>query len=186
VSKIEQKTLSEVKSKKLLAKYGIDFADEIEVFTISESVVAAEKIGYPVVVKVCGDLISHKSERGLVRLKLSNAADVKQAASDLSAACLPSDGETSLLISKMESGRRELIIGLIRDEQFGSFVMLGLGGVFAEVLSDTVFAMTPLGLDGALTLIDRLNNQDALGDFRGEKAINRLQLAEMLVSLSNI
>ena len=186
MSKIGQKTLSEVKSKKLLAKYGIDFADEIEVFTISESVVAAEKIGYPVVVKVCGDLISHKSERGLVRLKLSNAADVEQAASDLSAACLASDGETSLLISKMESGRRELIIGLIRDEQFGSFVMLGLGGVFAEVLSDTVFAMTPLGLDGALTLIDRLNNQDALGDFRGEKAINRLQLAEMLVSLSNI
>ena len=79
MSKIGQKTLSEVKSKKLLAKYGIDFADEIEVFTISESVVAAEKIGYPVVVKVCGDLISHKSERGLVRLKLSNAADVEQA-----------------------------------------------------------------------------------------------------------
>ena len=154
--------LSEVKSKKLLTQFGIIFAEEIEVLTISDAVIAAEKIGYPVVVKVCGDSISHKTERGLVRLKLNHASDVERAASELNAACLPSDGETSLLISKMESGRRELIIGLIRDEQFGSFIMLGLGGVFAEVLNDTVFAMTPLGLDGAFALIDRLHNQDAL------------------------
>lgn len=178
--------LSEVKSKKLLTQFGIVFAEEIEVLTISDAVIAAEKIGYPVVVKVCGDSISHKTERGLVRLKLNHASDVERAASELNAACLPSDGETSLLISKMESGRRELIIGLIRDEQFGSFIMLGLGGVFAEVLNDTVFAMTPLGLDGAFALIDRLHNQDALQEFRGDKAINRLQLAEMLVSLSNV
>lgn len=178
--------LSEVKSKKLLTQFGIIFAEEIEVLTISDAVIAAEKIGYPVVVKVCGDSISHKTERGLVRLKLNHASDVERAASELNAACLPSDGETSLLISKMESGRRELIIGLIRDEQFGSFIMLGLGGVFAEVLNDTVFAMTPLGLDGAFALIDRLHNQDALQEFRGDKAINRLQLAEMLVSLSNV
>ncbi len=178
--------LSEVKSKKLLTQFGIIFAEEIEVLTISDAVIAAEKIGYPVVVKVCGDSISHKTERGLVRLKLNHASDVERAASELNAACLPSDGETSLLISKMESGRRELIIGLIRDEQFGSFIMLGLGGVFAEVLNDTVFAMTPLGLDGAFALIDRVHNQDALQEFRGDKAINRLQLAEMLVSLSNV
>lgn len=178
--------LSEVKSKKLLTQFGIIFAEEIEVLTISDAVIAAEKIGYPVVVKVCGDSISHKTERGLVRLKLNHASDVERAASELNAACLPSDGETSLLISKMESGRRELIIGLIRDEQFGPFIMLGLGGVFAEVLNDTVFAMTPLGLDGAFALIDRLHNQDALQEFRGDKAINRLQLAEMLVSLSNV
>ena len=176
--------LSEVKSKKILARYGITFADEKEVQSAGDAVEAAEKIGYPIVIKVCADSISHKTERGLVRLNIQNAAEAEDASLDLLKATKPEDGAISLLVAKLESGRRELIIGLVRDEQFGPFVMLGLGGVFAEVMNDTVFVSAPIDIADALALIDRLKNQKLLDDFRGEKAVDRNQLGQMLVALS--
>lgn len=176
--------LSEVKSKLILSKYGIKFAEEQEVRSAREAIVAAENIGYPVAIKLCSDAISHKTERGLVRLNVRDATEAEAASVALLGATVPEDGATSLLVAKMESGRRELIVGLVRDEQFGCFVMLGLGGVFAEVMNDTVFAPTPLDMTTATALIDRLENQNFLGEFRGDHAIDRNQLAQILVSLS--
>ena len=176
--------LSEVKSKHILSRYGIKFAEEQEVRTVREAIIAAENIGYPVAIKLCADAISHKTERGLVRLNIRDATEAEAASVALLGATEPSDGVTSLLVAKMETGRRELIVGLVRDEQFGPFVMLGLGGVFAEIMSDTVFAPTPLDMTTATALIDRLENQNFLDEFRGDQAIDRNQLAQILVSLS--
>lgn len=177
-------TLSEVKSKQILSKYGIKFAEEQEVQSVSEAIIAAENIGYPVAIKLCADAISHKTERGLVRLNIRDAIEAETASIDLLGATEARDGATSLLVAKMENGRREFIVGLVRDEQFGPFVMLGVGGVFAELMNDTVFAPAPLDRTNANALIDRLRSQNFLGEFRGEDAIDRGQLAEILMSLS--
>ncbi|MFM8452689.1 MAG: acetate--CoA ligase family protein [Acidimicrobiaceae bacterium] len=177
-------TLSEVKSKQLLAKYGVPFSTEIEVTSANEAVAAASEIGFPVAIKICADAISHKTERGMVKLNIRTSTEVHEACAALLDQVRPEDGKASLLVAKMESGRRELIAGVVGDEQFGSFVMLGMGGVFAEVLDDSSFAPTPLDLQSAFRLIDQLRSQTVLGEFRGEHAVDRRQLAEVLVSLS--
>ena len=181
---MKQLMLSEVKSKQFLSKYGLVFATEIEAFLVSDAVEAANRIGYPVAIKICADAISHKTERGLVKLNIRDSTEAKEAASMLLNEVRPEDGKASLLVAQMESGRRELIAGVIQDEQFGNFVMLGLGGVFAEVLSDTAFAPAPLDANSALDLINRIKNQAFLDEFRGELAVDREQLAKFLVSLS--
>ena len=181
---MKQLMLSEVKSKQFLSKYGLAFATEIEAFSVGDAVEAANRIGYPVAIKICADAISHKTERGLVKLNIRESTEAKEAASMLLSEVRPEDGKASLLVAQMESGRRELIAGVIQDEQFGNFVMLGLGGVFAEVLSDTAFAPAPIDTNSALALINRIKNQAFLDEFRGERAVDREQLAKFLVSLS--
>ncbi|NBR99144.1 MAG: hypothetical protein EBT42_01995 [Actinobacteria bacterium] len=184
-----QTTLSETKSKSLLQKFGVVFAAEIEVTTdgdqIANAVKAAEQIGFPVVVKLCGDSIAHKTERGLVRLGVNSADATAIAARDLLAKATVDDGDVSLLIAKMESGKREFIAGVMRDPQFGLFVMLGLGGIYAEVIADVAFAPVPLSKTGALALQGRLRQQKILESFRGESAVSKDQLADALVALSN-
>ncbi|MFM8688637.1 MAG: acetate--CoA ligase family protein, partial [Acidimicrobiaceae bacterium] len=115
---------------------------------------------------------------------IRSATEANDASVALLSQVRPEDGKTSLLVAKMESGRRELIAGVVGDEQFGSFVMLGMGGVFAEVFNDTAFAPIPLNFQSALTLIDQLGSQTVLGEFRGEHADDRRQLADILVALS--
>ena len=184
-----QTTLSETRSKSLLKQFGVVFADETEVTadydSVEKAVTAAEQIGFPVVVKLCGDTIAHKTERGLVRLGLESAAATAIAARELLAKATSDDGEVSLLIAKMESGKRELIAGIMRDPQFGLFVMLGLGGIYTEVLADVAFAPVPLSKKDALALQDRLQQQKILDGFRGESAVSREQLANVLVALSD-
>ena len=178
--------ISEIESKKILRKFGINFADETETFATEQAIDAATKIGFPVAIKLCASSISHKSERGLVRLNVRNAQEALNAATELLAQATVADGKVSLLVAKMEKGRRELIVGLVRDAQFGAFVMCGLGGIFAEVLDDFVFAPTPIDQNGARRMIARLKQQDVLGNFRGDEPLVVEQLCEVLIAVSNL
>ncbi len=121
-------TLSERASKALLADVGVPIAPERFVASASKAGVAADELGYPVVAKLNGDSIAHKTERGLVRLSLADRSAVELAASELLAAATADDGEVDVLVAPMISGNRELIAGVVRDAQFGAMVMLGLGG----------------------------------------------------------
>src|SRR5436853_628979 len=118
------RTLSEAESKRLLARHGVPVLDERAAADPDEAASAADAIGYPVVVKLCGEAIAHKTERGLVRLNLADAASVRAASSDLLAAATAEDGAVSLLVAPMVKGNRELIAGLANDPQFGMTVML--------------------------------------------------------------
>ncbi|MCB1001078.1 MAG: acetate--CoA ligase family protein [Acidimicrobiales bacterium] len=177
-------TLSESASKALLAEYGVPMADERVVASAADAATAATELGYPVVAKLCGDTIAHKTERGLVRLRLGDAAAVEQAAADLLAAARPEDGEVSVLVAPMVSGNRELIAGVVRDPQFGANVMLGVGGILAEAIADVVFRPVPLTAIDAAEMIDQLATQQLLGAFRGEAAVDRQQLQAVLLGLS--
>jgi acyl-CoA synthetase (NDP forming) len=180
-------TLSEHASKALLAEYGVPAAREAWVASEDGAVLAAQEIGFPVVVKLCGDAIAHKTERGLVRLALGDAEAVREAAAELLAARRPEDGEVGLLVAEQVRGRRELIAGLVRDPQLGPCVMLGLGGILTEALGDVVFAAAPLSPAEARHLPERLAASHLLlRPFRGEPAVDRDALARVLLALSRL
>jgi acetyl-CoA synthetase (ADP-forming) len=179
-------TLSEDASKRLLAAHGVPVPDERVVGTAGEAAAAATEIGFPVVVKLCGDAIAHKTERGLVRLGLVSAGAVETAGAELLAAARPDDGAVGLLVAPMVRGTRELIAGLNLDPQFGMTVMLGIGGVLAEAIADVVFRLVPIDRVDAGEMIDDLATQALLGPFRGEPAVDRERLSDVLVGLSDL
>ena len=179
-------TLSESASKLLLAEFGVPMAPEETVPDADSAIEAAVRLGFPVVAKLCGDAIAHKTERGLVRLRLADEAAVRTAAIDLLALARPEDGDVSVLVAPMVTGNRELIAGVVRDPQFGASVMLGVGGVLAEAVADVVFRPAPLDAVTAHEMIDGLATQKLLGAFRGEAPVDRDALAAVLVGLGRV
>jgi len=180
----DQQTLSEAMSKQLLAPFGFPFTSEAIVDTSVEAGDAADAMGYPVVVKLNGSNIAHKTERGLVRLQLADRNAVEQAALQLLALATVSDGKVQLLVARMINGSRELIVGMVNDPVFGNTAMLGIGGIFAEVIQDVVFAPLPIDKSRALEMIDALKYKSMLQEFRGEKAVNVGALSDALVAMS--
>lgn len=181
---MSSRTLSEAESKALLAPHGVPFAPEHVVASPDAAVDAAAELGGPVVVKLNGDAIAHKTERGLVRLGLVGADAVRAAATELLAAARPEDGEVSLLVAPMLRGARELIAGLATDPQFGRTVVLGIGGILAEAIADVAIRPLPLTEVDAREMIDELATQALLGEFRGEPAVDREALVAVLLGLS--
>ena len=126
------RTRSEHASKEIVAAYGVRIPIERCVADSASAVEAAEEIGFPVVLKLTGEGIAHKTERRLVRLAVADARAVEQAAEELLALSRLEDGEVSLLVAEQVQGQRELIAGFVRDPQFGPCVLLGLGGILAD------------------------------------------------------
>ncbi len=177
-------TLSEAESKRRLAAHGVPLLDERTAASPDAAAAAAAEIGFPVVVKLCGDAIAHTTERGLVRLNLADVAAVRSAGAELFAKATPDDGPVELLVAPMVRGTRELIAGLVRDPQFGPCVMLGIGGVLAEAIADVQIRLVPIDRVDADEMIDQLATQALLGTFRGEPAVDREALGAVLLGLS--
>jgi succinyl-CoA synthetase beta subunit len=182
--RIGQKALSEYDAKRFLSGHGIPVAEMRLCRTPEKAAESAAAIGWPVVVKACSPDLLHKSEHGAVHLNLASGEAVKQACRQLAAG-----GHTDIdgyLVEAMLCGRRELVAGMTRDPQFGPCVMLGAGGVFTEVLDDTVFRVAPFERSEALEMITELRSGKMLGDFRGEAAVDRHMLAGILLALGEI
>jgi acetate---CoA ligase (ADP-forming) subunit beta len=177
-------TLSEAASKELLGAFDVPFPPERVVGSADDAVGAADDLGYPVVVKLGGAGIAHKTERGLVRLGLGSAEQVRDASAELLAAATPDDGDVHLLVAPMLRATRELIAGLHHDPQFGMTVMLGVGGIVAEAVADVTFRLVPIEPPDAEEMIDDLALQALLGEFRGEPAVDRTAVADVLLGLS--
>jgi len=179
-------TLSEHESKTLLSGHGIPVAPERFVSDPDGAAVAAAELGFPVAVKLCGRAIAHKTERGLVRLGLSDASTVRTAAAELLAAATPQDGDVALLVCSMVRGNRELIAGCIDDAVFGRCVMVGIGGILAEAVEDVVLRLAPIAIVDAEEMIEDLGSQKLLQAFRGEPPVDTEVLARLLVGLSDV
>jgi acetate---CoA ligase (ADP-forming) subunit beta len=177
-------TLSEAASKELLGAFGVPFPPQRVVGSPDDAAAAADSLGYPVVVKLGGQGIVHKTERGLVRLGLVSADQVHAAAAALLGVATPEDGDVHLLVAPMLRATRELIAGLHDDPQFGMTVMLGVGGIFAEAVADVTFRLVPIEPVDAEEMIDDLALQALLGEFRGEPAVDRAAVADVLLGLS--
>lgn len=179
-------TLSEFASKEILARHGLPILQERVVTSSSEITGVLAQMSLPVVAKLCGPSIAHKTERGLVKLNLQTNDDVVKAVNDLLAAAVPGDGEVEVLIAPMVKSSREFIAGVVRDAQFGANVMLGVGGVLAEAIADVVFRPVPLSTHDAHEMVTELRSQKLLGEFRGEPAVSIDALVRVLLALSNV
>jgi len=177
-------TLTEAEAKELLKQYGIPVVKEKVVKTIEEAEKIAEKIGYPVVIKGLGAKLTHKTEKGLVKLNLKHKEEVRNAALCIKEAA--GNDLEGFLIYRMLDGKREFVAGLFQDEQFGPTVMFGLGGIFTEAIGDVVFRLAPIDECEARKMIDELHAQKLLGAFRGENAPDKDSLTKTLVGLSQI
>ena len=184
-AKMEGRTaLTEAEAKDLLKNFGIPVVKEISVKTECDLDSAVKSIGYPLVLKGLGSRLTHKTERGLVKLNLKNKEDVDSAAIYIKDAA--GDDLEGFLIQPMLEGKREFVAGLFYDEQFGPAVMFGLGGVFTEAIGDVVFRLAPINEKEATLMIQELHAKKLLGDFRGEKAPDMEALVKVLVGLSEI
>lgn len=179
-------TLSESDSKALIREFGVPVVAERLVATAAQSGDAAESLGYPVVAKLCGDHIAHKTERGLVRLGLDTPDAVANAVAELLAAATPEDGDVSVLLAPMIRGNRELIAGMHRDAQFGPTILLGLGGIIAEAVQDVAIRLAPISDLDVMEMCEQLSSQRLLGAFRGEAAVDRDALRAVLQGLSSV
>jgi acetyltransferase len=179
--------LSEHDSKQLLAGYGLPLAAEKLVESAEAAAAAAEELGFPVVLKLCGEGLAHKTERELVLLGLRDADAVRHAAEDLFDRARPEDGVQGLLVAEHVEGRRELIAGLVRDPQFGPCVSLGLGGILTEAVGDVVFAAAPLSRAEARGMLEGLRTRHLLlRPFRGDPPVNVERLVDILVGLARL
>ena len=179
-----RKTLSEYESKLVLASYQIPVTREMVVETNDDLLSAIHEIGYPVVMKACSPDISHKTEKGLVRTDIRDDIEALDTFKDIMAGMNGAKG--GVLVQEMVKGKRELVVGLIRDPQFGPCVMFGLGGIFTEILKDVSFRLAPLEKRDALEMMDEIKAHKILGAVRGMEPVDRDILSEMLINVGKI
>jgi acetate---CoA ligase (ADP-forming) len=161
----------------LLDAAGIPRAGEAVVSKLDDAVSAAEKLGYPVVMKVVGPV--HKSDVGGVVLNVKNAESVKAEFERM----MKIKDTTAVLLQPMLSGT-ELFAGAKYEDKFGHMILCGMGGIFIEVLKDVSSRLSPLNMEDALEMIRNLKSYKIIQGVRGQKGINENIFADVLVRLS--
>jgi acetate---CoA ligase (ADP-forming) subunit beta len=179
-----RKALSEYESKQVLAAWGIPVTREILAADRGVLSQALNQIGFPLVMKGCSAEIAHKTEKNLVWVDIRNEAEAHVAFDDLMAGMNGSGG--AVLVQEMIGGRRELVMGLTRDPQFGPCVMFGLGGIFTEILKDISFRKAPLEKYDALEMMQDIKGRRILETIRGMPAADTDALADMLMRIGLI
>lgn len=179
-----QKALSEFDSKQLMKMAGIPVSRNYLAKSKEEAIKYAQQLGFPVVLKGCSDTLTHKTELGMVKLKLKTKKDVANAYDEITGKGIPLDGV--LVQEWLDGDNREFVLGSIKDPQFGPCVMFGLGGVFTEALQDVSFRVAPITSIDAYEMMDELKTKKLLGAFRGSPAVDKEMLAQALVGLSEL
>jgi acyl-CoA synthetase (NDP forming) len=177
---------SEAEAKRLLGLAGIAAAPERACATADEAVAAAARFGFPVVLKILSPDILHKSEIGGVLLDVADAAAVRAGFATLMERGRAVAGARieGVLVARQLRGGVECILGIHRDPVFGPIAMVGLGGIFVEVLKDVAFRRCPFGEDVAQAMIRGLRGAPLLTGVRGRKPADVAALARMLARLS--
>lgn len=181
--------VSELNAKKLLASYGIPVSMPESAATSFEAVELAEKMGYPVVMKIDSDAITHKSDAGGVRLNLCNQEAVMAAWDSMMEQVRAYDpdavvkGVTIQPMVKMEDSL-ELILGAKRDPVFGTVILVGMGGVTAELFADRALGFPPLNERLARLMLESLKIWPLLKGYRGRPAVDIDKLVGIMIRLS--
>ncbi len=158
--------ISEFDAKQLLAQFGVAVPRGARVATAAQAMAAAETLGYPVALKACGPLIGHKSDVGGVHLGLTDAAAVGCAAS----AVLDRTGAELLVERMVTDAIAELIVGVARDPVFGAYLLVGSGGVLAELIADRRILLLPASPAEIRAAVESLRAMRLLRGYRGRPA----------------
>ena len=152
-------SLTEFESKRLLSKFGLISCNESTAKNYEEAAAAALEIGYPIVLKISGEGTEHKSELGGVKLGINNQDELSVAFDEI----LVSNSEVSeFLICEHIEGKREFIAGYHIDKDFGPTIMFGLGGIFAEAISDASFRLLPCSREALVRMVYELKSNALL------------------------
>ncbi|GAA0808220.1 bifunctional acetate--CoA ligase family protein/GNAT family N-acetyltransferase [Spirilliplanes yamanashiensis] len=168
---------------RLLNAYGIRLVDAAWVGGPRQAVAAAERIGFPVVLKSADPELVHKTESGAVALGLAGAGQVREAAARVLAAGRPGQG---LLVQRTVPADVELAAGVVHDPQFGSLVMAGMGGVRADVLGDRVFRLVPLTDVDARAMWQSLRGAPLLTGYRGAPAVDTAAVEDLFTRVARL
>jgi len=181
--------LTEIESKRILHSLGLPVVVPEAASTADDAVKAATRIGFPVVLKVLSPDVSHKSDVGGVELNLENEAAVRDAFDRIrrSLAAKARDARfEGVAVQPMAKPGVELIIGSFRDDRFGAMVMVGLGGVFVEVMKDTALALAPIGGREAADMLAQLRGAGILRGVRGQPGVDIDAIISLLETVSGI
>jgi len=173
----------------LLRRWNIPQPGEALVTDAAAAARAAESIGWPVVLKIASPDIAHKTEAGGVVLGVETPAAAQAAFERIMASArahAPQARLDGVQVQRMMPPGREMVVGTVRDPDFGPLVMLGLGGIYVEVLRDVVFELAPLTLEQAHAMIVRLRAGALLDGVRGEAPADRQALAQLLVAVGDM
>lgn len=182
------RALSEYESKKLLADNGVPVDLGYIAKTKAEVKEYAEKIGYPLVMKVKSNDILHKSDVGGVMLNIKSLEQAEEAYDKILANAVqhaPNAKINGILMQKMLKAGTEMIIGLNSDPQFGPMLLVGMGGVFVEVFKDAALYPVPLNHDEALHMLQSLKSFKLLNGYRGNPPADIEALTDMMVKISD-
>lgn len=178
--------LNELEAKEMLARFGVPVNPGFDAGSEDDAAENAEKLGFPVVMKVLSSKIVHKSDLGLVELNLRDAASVREAYRRISSKAKEMDPSSKVAVSSMAEEGVEVIVGAKRDPQFGPTVLFGLGGIFVEVFKDVAIRVAPVDKLMALEMIKEIKGYLILKGFRGKKPADVDALADIIVSVSNL
>ena len=177
-------TLNEYEGGLLLKQWDIPVVDEVLARDEVQARKAADKLGYPVVLKVCSHDIMHKTELGGVVLDIRNTRDLERAVDDIRSRF--SGRDHALLVQRMAGPGVELILGARRDPVFGPIVLAGIGGIFTEIFKDTVIELAPLSSKAAKAMIKRLKGFALLSGYRSHPPVDLAATADALAALSRL
>ncbi len=181
--------LTEIESKRILHSLGLPVVVPEAASTADDAARAATRIGFPVVLKVLSPQVSHKSDVGGVELNLGDEAAVRQAFERIRRSLAEHARDAlfeGVAVQPMAKNGLELIMGTFRDDRFGAMVMVGLGGVFVEVMKDTALALAPIGGREASAMLARLRGAGILRGFRGQPGVNIDAIISLLQTVSGI
>jgi acetyltransferase len=185
----EARDILEPEAKDLLKAYGIAVPEHRLMRTQHDADAIAASFGnVPLAMKVVSKDVVHKSDAGGVKLNLAGVPALKAAFEEITRNILsrdPGAGIAGMLVTPMARPGTELIIGVTGDAQYGPVIMLGLGGVFVEVIRDVVFRALPLSILDAQEMIAELRYQAMLDGARGAEPVNRQMLTELLMNVSS-
>lgn len=181
------RTLTENESKEILSEYGIPVTRDYVVRTRDEAAAVSSEVGFPVVMKVHSEDVSHKSDVGGVRLGISSSSEAQIAFDEIiasvTAAC-PDAVLDGVLIAKEAPPATEAFIGVTVDPVLGPAVVVGLGGVFIEVFSDVSTRMAPVSVSEARTMLQELKSWPLFCGARGQDQLDIQALAEAVAAVS--
>jgi acetyltransferase len=181
--------VGEVEAKEILRAYEFNILDGHLAHNADEAVEIAERIGYPVVLKISSPDIIHKSDFGGVRINLANAEQVRDAF-DLMMLRIQKRAPNAHLrggfVEKMGTRGREVILGMTRDPQFGPMLMFGLGGIFVEVMKDVTFHLAPITAEEAMQMLKGTRSYALLKGARGQSPVDLDAIAGALQRISQL
>ncbi|NUK89036.1 acetate--CoA ligase family protein [Streptomyces lunaelactis] len=181
--------LTAPEAKRIADAYGIPVPAEALAESVDEAVAFADRIGFPVVLKIVSPDIVHKTDAGGVRVGLASAAEVRGAFTAIVANARTYDTEARIQgvqVQQMVPAGTEVIVGAVTDPTFGKVVAFGLGGVLVEVLKDITFRLAPASGGGALGMLDSIRAAEILRGGRGGAAVDRDALADVVVRVSEL